>query len=362
MKKNFLPLIIILALFLQSCSTILPFLATSTPTAVPTATITPTPTSTPTPLPSPTSTPSPTPLPAARLDNADLLVQAGDYAKALQEYQTAYNTAKDDPTRAAALIGVGRIQLLQGTPLVAITTLTDAIGRFPQSDKIASANYFLGQAYAAMNNHPKALEAYAAYLQKKPGVLDAYIQELRGDTFAAMDDYKSALDAYTASVKAAQRGDPTDVKLKIGQMYAALADNNNALRTYLAVYDATQNEYYKAQANLLAGQIYMNMGMVEQAQARYLDSVNNFPSPYDSYTALVTLVNAGVTVDELQRGIIDYNAGQYGYALEALNRYLTADPKADGAATAHYYKALTLIDLNLPRDSIAEWDILIKNF
>ena len=289
-----------------------------------------------------------------------MLVQTGDYAKSLQEYQTSYNAAKDDPTRTAALIGVGRIQLLQGTPLVAITTLTDVISRFPQDNKIASADYFLGQAYAAMNNHPKALESYAAYLQKKPGVLDAYIQELRGDTFAAMDDYKSALDAYTAAVKAAQLGDPTDVKLRIGQMYAALSDNNNALRTYLAVYDATQIDSYKAQANLLAGQIYLNMGMVEQAQARYQDSVNNFPRAYDSYSALVALVNDGVTVDELKRGIVDYYAGQYGYALEALNRYLSATPKPDAAA--HYYKARALIEMNQAQNSLAEWDTMMKDY
>jgi soluble lytic murein transglycosylase len=289
-----------------------------------------------------------------------MLIQAGDYSRALQEYTTLSGAAPDDSTRGAAFFGIGRVQLLQDNPALAITTLTDAITRFPQVDRSASAEYFLGQAYAAMNNQPKALEAYAAYLQKKPGVLDAYVQELSGDTFAAMDDYKSALDAYSAAIKAPQLGDPTEIKLKTGQMYAALGDNQNALRTYLAVYDATQSDFYKAQANLLAGQIYLKMGMTDQAYARFQDSVNNFPDQYDSYSGLVTLVNAGVTVNELNRAIVDYYAGQYGYALEAFNRYLSATPKPDAAA--HYYKARTLIELDQAQNSLAEWDALMKDY
>jgi len=74
----------------------------------------------------------------------------------------------------------------------------------------------------------------------------------------------------------------------------------------------------------------------------------------------VALVNAGVTVNELNRGMIDYYAGQYGYALEAFNRYLTATPHPDAAG--HYYKALTLIQMDQAQNSIPEWDALIQNY
>ena len=211
-----------------------------------------------------------------------------------------------------------------------------------------------------MNNQPKALEAYSAYLQKKPGVLDAYIQELRGDIYAALDNYQSALDAYTAAIKASQPGGSIEIQMKTGQMYAAMGDDKNALRTYLAVYDATQSDFYKAQANLLAGQIYIKMGMADQAYARFQDSVNNYPHQYDSYSGLVDLVNNNVPVDELKRAVVDYYAGQYGYALEAFNRYIAGAAKPEAAA--HYYKALTLIEMNQPQNSLAEWDILINNY
>ncbi len=284
---------------------------------------------------------------------------AGDYDKALQEYQTSFSTADDGATQAAALVGIGHAQLLQGNPSLAIKTLADEVSRYPDDSHSATAFFFLGQAYASINNNPKALEAYTAYLKLRPGVLDAYIQGLRGDIFAALNDPKSAIEAYQASADAAQLGDATPTRLKIGKMYAALGDYQEAVRTYLAIYDATSNDYYKAQADLLAGQAYLSLDMPEQAYARYQDSVNNYPRAYDSYTALVSLVNAGVDVNELNRGLVDYFAGQYGYAIEAFNRYLSSKPDHDD--TAHYYKGLTLVQYNQPQAAVAEFDALIKD-
>jgi hypothetical protein len=42
-----------------------------------------------------------------------------------------------------------------------------------------------------------------------------------------------------------------------------------------------------------------------------MDSVDNFPTAYDSYVGLVRLVNAGVPVDDFQRGLVDFNAAAY---------------------------------------------------
>ena len=48
----------------------------------------------------------------------------------------------------------------------------------------------------------------------------------------------------------------------------------------------------------------------------------NYPRSYDSYLALVDLVEAGVPVDEQQRGLVDYYAGQYAVAIAAFDRYM----------------------------------------
>ncbi len=344
-----------MAILVQGCGLQLPYSATPTPAALATSTPTlkPAPTSTPTP------TPSPTPIPSERVDQADFLMLAGDYGKALAEYQTSYSSAEDKATQAAALVGMGHAQLKQGGPSLAIKTLSDEVARFPNEPPTANAYFFLGQAYELMNNNPKALESYTSYLKVRPGVLDAYVQDLRGDIYAALNDPRSAIDAYQAAADAPQLGDPTPTKIKIGQMYASLGDNQEALRTYLAIYDATSNDYYKSQSDLLAGQVYLGMDMPDQAYARFQDAVNNFPRAYDSYTALVSLVNAGIPVDELNRGLVDYYAGQYGYAIEAFNRYLSDTPGHDD--TAHYFKGLSLVQLNQPQAAVAELDSLIKD-
>lgn len=330
------------------------------PTASPTPGRTPAPTEPPTPRPSPTPAPTSTPAPPALLTLASQALFYGDYERAAQVYQQALNEAGDDPTRAQALLGLGRVQILLGQPSVALTTLSSIRQRFPSSPLLAQAAYFMGAAYRAQDNLPKAVEAYTETIQRNPGILDAYLYEVIGDLLAQSGDAQGALDAYTAAVAAPQLDDPTPIELKAARMLAVTGDLKSAVRRYLKIYDETQNEYYKAQVNYLAGQAYLALGLPEQAYARYQDSVANFIRPIDSYNALVALVNAGIEVDELQRGLIDYYAQQYGYAVEALTRYIEQNPAA--GATAHHYKALSLLAMKQTDAALAEWELIIEKF
>ncbi len=354
MLKRLLLIYLAASLALSACSALpLPFFATPTPT------VTPSPTATATLRPTATPTATPTPLPVVRLELGEQALLAGDYDKAKREYQTAQAGAQDDETRAAAQTGLGRVELLSADPLTAITILNGVVARYPLTQAAAPAYYFIGRAYEVQNNLSKAVEAYAQYLKLKPGVLQAYIENKRGDLLQVMGEYSQALAAYQNAAQAAQLTPATAIELKVGRMYARVGDVKNALRTYLAVYDSTQNEYYRAQANFLAGQAYISMGEYQQAFARYQDSINNYPRAYDSYSGLVALVNAGVAVDELSRGMTNYYAGQYGYAIEAFNRYLARTPNHDGQA--HHFKALSLQMLERPQEAIAEWDALIRD-
>jgi soluble lytic murein transglycosylase len=107
------------------------------------------------------------------------------------------------------------------------------------------------------------------------------------------------------------------------------------------------------------GQIYLEQNLPEQAYARFQDSVLNYPTFFDTYSGLVVLVQADQPVNDLMRGIIDYYAGQYGVATEALDRYMKANPQHDG--TSHYYKALSLYNMGDYEGEISEWDMLIKD-
>lgn len=353
MKRKIIPVCLLFLLTTLACS--MPALSGETFGLGPTHTPSPEPTSTP----QPTPTPTPTPLPTVRIGLAQDALFAGDYDRALAELQSAFEGAADDDTRASARLGIGRLRLLQRNYEEAAKMLKEVTETFPESNQAAFAWFHLGQAYAELQLWQQAADAYGEYLHRRPGFIDAYTQEARGDALSAANNSADALVAYQAAAQAPQLSDPIYLEIKAARAYAALGDDTNALRAFMEIYDKTGNDYIKAQMDLLAGQVYIRMGMPEQAHARFQDSVANFPKAYDSYSALVALVDGGIPVDEYNRGLVDYFAGQFGVAVEAFNRYLAGNPQHDGAA--HHYKALSMREIGDYAGAIAEWNALIAD-
>jgi soluble lytic murein transglycosylase len=326
--------------------------ATSTPSQTPTPVYTATPT-----LP-PTPTPTPTLPPAQRIHQADRSVFLGDYQQAQKEYQAALKTANDPETQAAGLLGTAYTFYLMGNCTTANQGLTSLIERFPSSPQRANAYFFMAKCYESLNNPAKAAEMYNSYLQLRPGLLDPYINELRGDALAAAADHAGAIAAYQTALESKPMGDTTELNIKIGKAYNAQADYNAAVRTFMEIYNTTQNPLVKAQMNLLAGNAYLALGLQEQAFARFNDSVSNYPRTYDAYSGLVVLVNSSVPVDPVERGIVDYYAGKYGLAIDIFN---VAIKKGDHTGAPHHFKALALREQKQYEAAIKEWDNLIKD-
>jgi soluble lytic murein transglycosylase len=420
MKPRTLILTLLMAMLLSGCGagSALSRLqwATATPSVTVAPTLTPTATITPTP------TPTPTPVPAARVALGDRALQDGDFSAALEEYQTAFRaaggdvsgaeafgpykatpgaeasgpdkttpgaeatqtagaktfgpdeatqtagaeafgsdkTTPDPQTQAAALLGAGRTYQLAGQLDQAVETLSRLIQDYPDADKIPQAYFALAQAFNAQERYAEAALAYSEYLNRRPGVIDGYVLELRGDARFAAQDYLNAAQDFRAALSQPGLLDSTFLAMKDARAYALAGDTTTALAKYDDLYAHTTNEYTKALIDLRKGQIYTALGQADQAQAVYLDAVNNYPTSYDSYSALVDLVDAGAPVDELSRGLVDYYAGQYGAALAAFNRYLQDKP-AD-PATARYYSGLANRELGGFSGAINDWEKVIQNF
>jgi soluble lytic murein transglycosylase len=111
---------------------------------------------------------------------------------------------------------------------------------------------------------------------------------------------------------------------------------------------------------LLTGHAYAAAGQTDQAYAAYADAVNNFPQAYDTYTGLVELVNAGIPVDDYQRGLVDYYAGEYAVAIQSFDRYLGNSPAYPAAA--YYYKGQSLNSLGNSTAAVTAWDTVIQNY
>jgi soluble lytic murein transglycosylase len=357
--KRFIP-ICILGLFSLACGATDLFsnqtlaempevvVSSATPSITATSTIPPTPTST------------PTPLPSSHLDKADQAIFYGDWDTALYEYQAALKADPNPENQNITLLGIGRTYYLAGNFDEARDTLLDLITNYPDPEQLPTAYFYLAQTYDNLGNHLDAAEAYQKYLDLRPGLLDSYMHELKGDAFYAGGDYLQAINDYQEALQAPRLGPDLDIDIKIAQAYASVGDYNTAIIGYQDIYTRTTNDYTKAQMDFLIGQAYTAMGDMDQAYSSYLDAVNNYPLAYDSYSALLILVENRIPVDELNRGLVDYYAGQYGVALAAFDRYVQSAPEEP--ATGYYYIGLSMRALGEYESAIETWDKLINEY
>lgn len=299
-------------------------------------------------------------IPLARIEFGENALTNGDYQVARAEFQTVLNTSTDDELRAAALWGLVRVNYEEEHYHEAIAFAQQLENEYPDSRFLAYAHFLAGSANSKINRHRAATEAYAAYLEQRPGLLENYVEELRGDAFIEMGDYGSALNAYQTALQAPGLHDGINLRVKIGTSKAAIGDYAGALADYDSIMEATNNDFIKAEMDYYAGYAHLMLGDEEKGHARYLHTVENYPLAYHSYLALVELLAAEVPVDNFYRGLTDYAAGQYDIALVAFDRYIAANPEHDG--TAAYYRAKTLYKLGRYQEEIAAWNDFIENY
>jgi len=312
------------------------------------------------PTPTPTATPTATPIPAARMDEADRARFNGDWEQAILSYQTVLTGSDQPELQSAALLGLGRTHYLAGDFPSAIQSLNSLIEQFPDSPFLPQAHFHLAQAYSAEGNYLDAEKQYRAYMSQRPGVVDAYILNLRGDALQNAGDFAGAIIDYRAALQAPSFLDGLEIEIKTATSHAAVGDYETAIGMYQDIYARANSDYTKSLMDLYSGQAYLAIGKTQEAHEAYQDAVNNYPTSSASYQALLTLVDSGVPVDELNRGIVDYYAGQYGVALAAFDRYFQSG--AGDPATARYYNGLTLRALGNYQAAIDEWNKVIQNY
>src|SRR3989304_2083174 len=102
-------------------------------------------------------------------------------------------------TISAGLLGVGRTYHAMGRTLNAREILRTHLDLFPESASRANVQYALAQVYEELGNYRGAAEAYQAYLDLRPGLIDSLVQEFRGDALAAAGEHLAAIQAYQAA-------------------------------------------------------------------------------------------------------------------------------------------------------------------
>lgn len=324
----------VLALILGACSALPEISNIVAPeTATPSATFTPPPTFTP--------TVTPTPMPIARVYSGDHAFFNGEYENALAHYQAAYRDAPDPQVQAAAKWGEARVHFTKERYEETIASLQALIAEYPESIHAAQARFLLGFAQYRLKDYRAAADSWQAYLDLRPNMIDAYVQELRGDALYEAGDYAGALAAYTAAIQAPSLDDDIQIDMKTAATHARLKDYETALALYDGIIARASSDYVKAEALYESGLAYQALKKNEEALVKFRVAIEDYPLSYYSYLSLLAALEAGAQINELDRGLVDYFAGQYDVAIAAFDRYLTSGLD-DG--TAHYYRARALRD------------------
>ncbi len=298
------------------------------------------------------------------------LLNYGNYPAAAKAYQTALSGDDLSPAeRGAAQEGFGLALLNDGQASAAAGVFSELSAQAldgsagvkgPGDLNLTStapdrAAFHLGQARLATGDNAGAIESFTAYLQRHPDMA-AYVQPLIAEALAAAGDTAGAIAAYEAALEApSHRLANIAIRRKVAELQLAAGNYAAAIAQYDAIHDQAVTETTRGEMTYLAGKAELAAGNTQAGYERYLYGVNNYPRAAQSYWGLIELVEAGVPVDEYQRGVVDFYAAAYQPGVEAFQRYLDANPETYQRDT-HLYLAWTYEALGNLEAALAELD------
>lgn len=288
-----------------------------------------------TPLPTPTNTP----MPVERIELAASGLHNGNYDEVIN--QLTINLQQPDlfsaEEQAQQLYTLGVAYARDGRATEAAQTFEELLDQFPDNAPTA-VHFYLGQAYADLGNYTGAIEAYQAYLTANSD-MGAYVYPLIADAYLAAGDPASAQIANETAVNSlAHRLTEISNRRGLAQTYLETGNIPAAIAQYDAIRNTAVTEFTQGEMNYLAGYADLLAGNNEAAYGRFQQSLTSYPRAYETYLGLVELVEAGVPVDDYQRGLVNFHADSFEPAIAAFGRYIQANPETYNA-DAHLYSA-----------------------
>ncbi len=329
-----------------------------TPTLQPNVTLQP-PTPFVTPQPPPTATPFPTPTPPPNLEDR---LPLGLHAFDLGDYDTAvthlsFVAAQPDAFPADqwqnALLVLGRAYLENGRFTEAADTFTQLLA-LPEPP--TAIQHLLGQALEGTGDTSGALTAYRSYLAANPDMA-AYVNL---DIARLATDPAEIVAAYEAALSSpSQRLHEVAIRLQLADFYNTQGNMPAAIEQYLAVRDLAKTEATQGQMTYLAGMAYLQAGNAEAAYEQFALGITAYPRAYESYLGLIELINAGIPVDNFQRGLVDYYAGAYEPAIAAFEAVIAQTPD-NYRPDVHKYLAFCYEALGNAAEALAQMDLYVQ--
>ena len=342
----------------QATPTLVPGLPTATPlpaeTAVSAQTLTEIPTVTP--LPTLTPLPSPTPIPniSERLQLGQRAMHNGDYDAAIAHFEAVL--AQVD---LFSLEQVQEAQHLLGVALLQNGRYQDALNIYEQlhsTNLPPTASYwYMAQANSALGNYDGAIRNYQTYLSANPE-MGAYVNKAIGDLYLTIGDAVNAQSFYElAAVEDAHYVTKINIHRQLADFYLNGGNIEAAIAQYDAARDLAFTERTKGELNYLAGSAALAAGNSDLGYGRFQQGITQYPQAYESYLGLVQLVDAGIPVDDFQRGLVDFYAEAFDPAIAAFQSYLANNPEGANPE-AYLYMAWSYEALGNVPTALAQLD------
>ncbi|MEO8612868.1 MAG: tetratricopeptide repeat protein [Chloroflexota bacterium] len=282
------------------------------------------PTQPPTDTPTPTLPPTPTVLPEVALQTADSNLLNGYYEKAVDAYKSIVNGVVPDNIDASGWFGLGRAALREGLFTDSVDALTKFITQYAQDARVAQAYFLRGDAYSGLSKWAEALADFQQYQTLRPGLIDSYVDERIGDAQLALGRADNALASYANAAGAgrslvpllALREKVAQVDLQDGQLAPALAQYN-------AILAVAKNAPYRAEIEYAAAKAVLDSGDTENGLARMQNVLDDYPNQPEAYHAMQALIAGDQDIDDLVRGKVSFDYGDYEGAIDAFNTYTT---------------------------------------
>lgn len=326
----------------------------------PTATFTPTPTVTPSPTPSPT----PTPMPIEFVHQGERDLRNGDWDSASVAFQQVLADPGASPDeRATAQIGLAHASLQRGDFAAARAALDAFLAEHPDHPRAAQAIFLRGDAELGLNDWGAAIADLQTYLALRPGVIDSYVYERIADAYLALGMADQAVQAYDQALLG-ERNPISLLRLreKVAQVQRSLGNADAAIAQYQAILGVAQNDPYRATIEFSIGQTLFEAGRYEEAYAQLEHVFMTYPQSYEALSALRALLEAEYPVDQFQRGVVNFNQGQYDIAVQAFLNYLAAAEIRAVRPEAHLYIARAYRQLGNIPSALSELQALIQRF